>query len=1365
MSPVRTPLRTVCSYCGVGCGITVTTEAAATGVSVVSKVAGDKEHPTNRGRLCTKGASHTEMMAAPGRMTSAYLRASRGTPAEPVPRETAVQEAGRRLREIVDEHGPDSVALYVSGQMSMEAQYLSNKLVKGYIRGIHIESNSRLCMASAGTGYKQSLGADGPPGSYEDFDAADLFFVIGSNTADCHPILFLRMADRLKQGARLIVVDPRRTATADAADLFLQIAPGTDLALLNGLLHLIVEQGAIDAGFISEHTEGWDAMAPLLADYPPEKVAAITGLAEEDIRTAARWIADAGEWMTLWTMGLNQSTHGTWNTNAICNLHLATGAICRPGSGPFSLTGQPNAMGGREMGYMGPGLPGQRAVFSPADRAFAESAWGLEEGSIRAESGTGTIDMYRSMADGDIKAAWIICTNPVATVANRSTVVEALERAELVIVQDVFESTATAAYADVLLPATLWVESEGVTVNSDRTLTLVGHAADPPGEAAPDWLIICEVARAMGFAEGFEFTSAEQIFDEIRTFWNPQTGWDLRGVDYDRLRRGPVQWPAPPGDEADRHPIRYLNDGVSQLPHTEADGATPRLAFATASRRAQFFPRPHVDPAEMPDDDFPLVLNTGRLQHQWHTMTKTGRVAKLNRLTPGPFVEIHPEDAEALGIADTDLVEVASRRGRAVLSAVVTDRVRPGGLFAPFHWNDEHGEHVTVNAVTSDAVDEASRQPEFKIAAVAVHRVGPAPVQEEPVSDVVSRPAALAAFAASAPAPSPSEQLYLSAFASALASAPPQPGLVPVLPSTAPVTAEVRLWFDGMLAGTYSRVGLATEGAGAADAAPAAEITILWASQTGTAEEFAASCVASVAAAGMRARLVGMDAFPAAELAGVQRLLVVTSTFGAGGPPDNGSSFWDELSADGAPSLEGLRFAVLAFGDSSYDDFCGHGRRVDERLRSLGAVPLLERVDCEPFDDDVPAAWLARALAAFSADAPVPPGRTAPVAERAGGAETAAEAAAFTRRNPLSARLSVNERLSVDGSQKEVRRIGFDLAGLDAAYSAGDALGVVCDNSPAAVAEWLEVTGLEPAAVVHVDGQDQLFEHVLRTRCDITRVGGDLIDFVAERSGSAELASLRRGSESQRLAQYLWAKQAVDVLREHPVRATPEEWLSVLKRLQPRQYSISSSPKEGHGRVELTVSVVRFRTEDDRARGGVCSTFLADRGEESSVPIYLQRSSHFGPPADPAADMIMIGPGTGVAPFRGFLHDRRADGHTGRNWLFFGEQHEATDFYYRDELVGMHEDGFLTRLDTAFSRDQRQKIYVQDRMREHGAELWRWLQDGASVFVCGDAERMAKDVDAALAQIARIHGGMDEEGAAKLLKDLAAGGRYARDVY
>ncbi|HET6337668.1 MAG TPA: molybdopterin-dependent oxidoreductase, partial [Polyangiales bacterium] len=449
-------VRSVCPYCGVGCGIVMETAG-----NRIVKVTGDKTHPTNKGRLCTKGNTCGQAVAAPGRLEHAYLRTNRSDEPVRAKLDHAIRETARRLRAIRDAHGPDSIALYVSGQMSLESQYLANKLAKGFLGTNNIESNSRLCMASAGSGYKLSLGSDGPPGSYEDFDTADVFFVIGANMADCHPILFLRMMDRVKAGAKLIVVDPRRNTTADKANLFLQIKPGTDLALLNGLLHLIVQNGHTDAQFIADFTEGWDAMPAFLAEYTPAHVSEITGIPEADLRKAAEWIGTASNWMSCWTMGLNQSTHGTWHTNAICNLHLATGAICRTGSGPFSLTGQPNAMGGREMGYMGPGLPGQRSVLVDEDRAFVEELWNVAPGTLRAEATSGTVAMFEAMRDGKIKACWIICTNPVATVPNRQTAIDGLLAAELVITQDVYRETETNRYADIVLPGALWAEAEG----------------------------------------------------------------------------------------------------------------------------------------------------------------------------------------------------------------------------------------------------------------------------------------------------------------------------------------------------------------------------------------------------------------------------------------------------------------------------------------------------------------------------------------------------------------------------------------------------------------------------------------------------------------------------------------------------------------------------------------------------------------------------------------------------------------------------------------------------------------------------------------------------------------------------------------
>nr|AAF74559.1 assimilatory nitrate reductase [Pseudomonas putida] len=711
-------VRSVCPYCGVGCGIVMSVADGKVG-----KISGDKLHPSNFGRLCTKGLTAHQPLSASGRMADAYLRQQRSQPPVRTSMDQAIAATAERLRGIIDQHGPDAVALYVSGQMSLEAQYLANKLAKGFIRTRHIESNSRLCMASASSGYKLSLGADGPPGSYQDFEHADVFLVIGANMADCHPILFLRLLDRVKAGAKLIVVDPRRSATADKADLFLQVRPGSDMALLNGLLHLLHRNGHTNPDFIARHTEGWDEMPAFLDDYTPERVAAITGLAEADIIKAAEWIGSANNWMSCWTMGLNQSIHGTWHSNAICNLHLATGAICRPGSGPFSLTGQPNAMGGRDMGYMGPGLPGQRSALVEDDRAFVERQWQLPPGSLRSEGGEGTVALFGQMKAGEVKACWVICSNPVASVANRQQVIDGLRKAELVITQDAFLDTETNRYADILLPAALWAEGEGVMINSERNLTLMPRAVEPPGQSLPDWQIIARVACAMGYADAFDYPNAEAVYEEIRRFHNPSTGYDLRGIGYAELRTQPRQWPCAPGSEQHRSPLRYLNDGSSQALLLDARGRRPALAFPTASGKAHFFARPWLPAAEVPDDDYPMVLNTGRVQHQWHTLTKTGKVPALNKLEPGPYLEIHPEDAARLGVAEKDQVAVRSRRGQAVLPARISDRVMPGNCFAPFHWNDLIGEQLAINAATCDAVDPLSLQPAFKHCAVALERV------------------------------------------------------------------------------------------------------------------------------------------------------------------------------------------------------------------------------------------------------------------------------------------------------------------------------------------------------------------------------------------------------------------------------------------------------------------------------------------------------------------------------------------------------------------------------------------------------------------------------------------------------------------
>ena len=1405
-TPTKT-VASVCPYCGVGCGMLLETDGQK-----VFKVSGDKKHPTNFGRLCTKGSSSALALTNSGRMESAFVRNDRSHEPVKTAMDIAITTTANRLREILDKHGPDALSFYVSGQMSIESQYLVNKLAKGYVRTNNIESNSRLCMASAGAGYKLSLGSDAPPGSYQDFDKADLFFVIGANMADCHPILFLRMMDRVKAGAKLIVVDPRRTLTAEKSNLFMQIKSGTDLSLLNGLLHLLVKNGKTDPAFIKQFTQGWEAMPEFLADYTPEKVSKTTGIPVDNIIKAAEMIGAAPEFMTCWTMGLNQSTHGTWNTNAICNLHLATGKICRPGSGPFSLTGQPNAMGGREMGYMGPGLPGQRSLLVEKDRVFVEDMWGVEPGTISTKVGTGTVDMFERMAAGEIKACWIICTNPVATVPNRKIVIEALQKAEVVIAQDAFLDTETNRYADILLPGALWAEAEGIMINSERNITLMQEAVSPPGDALPDWQIVARVACEMGFKQGFSFNSAAEVFEEIKRSYNPKTGYDLRGVSYERLRETPLQWPCPTIDGDDRNPIRYLNDGVSQTLKIHEDGSKPDLVFATDSGKAIFFARPHVNPEEMPDKEFPFILNTGRLQHQWHTLTKTGKIATLNKLNPGPFIEIHPEDAAELGIKDKDKVEIRSRRGYAILPAVVTNRVLPGGCFAPFHWNDIYGENLTINAVTSDKVDPISQQPELKVSAVALKlvEVFAADTMNQDTSSAhqtanAAQASVAIAFAAMsketsmtlidtfattlglkavmAPELSVDERSYLGGFISGLQASATHINAVPTLPIDCPVSPANRVYVNGLLAGLFSRtlpIGLSAasiqEGTNQANNKPV--LNILWASQTGNAEALAETFAAQLSES-WAINLQAMNDYSVEKLAQDKHTIFITSTFGDGDAPDSGGDFWSQLTSDSAPNLTHLDFALLALGDSNYDQFCGHGKKLFARLQALGAKPLTERVDCDT-DFEMPAdRWFAQLNIKLneSLKAHLPTETSSNASSNTASTPVTSSAkkteGGFSKINPYFSRLVINKRLNSGSNSKDTRQFGFDLGALGnqaggIQYDAGDAMGIWPQNCPDLVNELAIALNVNREAPVIVDANEKPLREALQHNFELCRPSNEALQFIAQRSGNKELTELLHADKKAELQNWLYGRQLVDVIHEFPIRCSVEEFMPLLKRIQPRLYSIASSAKEYAQQVHLTVSAVRYERffNGKKIRKGVSSTFIADRADGVDIPIFIQANKNFRVPVDGSLPIMMVGPGTGVAPFRGFLQERRARGDTGKNWLFFGEQHAATDFYYQDELEEFQKQGVLTELSLAFSRDQQQKIYVQDRMRENGEKIWNWIDaEGGYFYVCGDASRMAKDVDNALRDIVQKYGKFDEAETANYMRKLNMDKRYVRDVY
>ena len=703
-------VKSYCPYCGVGCGLLAGMRNGA-----VARIKGDPEHPSSLGDLCLKAVYLPEILTTHDRLLYPQVRPCPEGPFQRTSWQRAMTFLAKRFQTIIGEHGPDAVAFYGSGQLTTEEYYVANKLVKGFLGTNNFDTNSRLCMASAVAGYKTSLGSDGPPASYADIDEANCIMLIGTNTADCHPVTFKRIKQRKISDPKrvtIISVDPRRTETADFADLHLPIRPGTDTALLNGMLWVLIEENLIDGDFVTRHTHGYRELRDVVKKYPPKVAEKICGVSECLIVEAALIFGMATNALTLWSMGVNQSSEGVHKNNAIINLHLATGKIGKPGSGPFSLTGQPNAMGGREVGGLSHMLPGYRSVENPKDREMVERHWGVPFGTIASEPGLPALEQFEALAQGKLKAIWILCTNPAASAPDTDLIEKALRQAELVVVQDAYHPTATSRFAHVILPAAQWSEKEGVMTNSERRLTHMPKLAEPPGEALPDWKIISLFAYAMGFGASFMYQSAEEIFDEFAAL-TAGTLCDISGASYARLKnQGAVQWPCPKSNPA----------GTARL-YVEG-------RFPTEDGKAALIPVEYAPPVEIPDDDYPLVLTTGRLKHHWHTMTRTGKNAALRRSAPDPILEINRADARRYGIQDADFVEVISRRGKVMAQSRVTDEIAVGACFLPFHWGRDEGFFKAANNLTISARDPVSRQPELKACAVRVRKVADFPLED-----------------------------------------------------------------------------------------------------------------------------------------------------------------------------------------------------------------------------------------------------------------------------------------------------------------------------------------------------------------------------------------------------------------------------------------------------------------------------------------------------------------------------------------------------------------------------------------------------------------------------------------------------------